>query len=299
MTPLRQRFVEELTLRGYADRTIETYVAVVARLARCYHTAPDRLTEDQLRSYLLRLTTTLAPASVTQALCALRFFYEHVLGRHWTMLDLARPKRDKKLPVVLSRDEVERVLAAVRVPDYRVCLTLIYGCGLRLLEGIGLGVADIDGARSLLHVHHGKGGRDRLVPLPSGALPFLRAHWCTHRDPAWLFPAPQRGPGRRRALASHPLHPTTLQRAFAHAVDASGVPKRAHIHTLRHSYATHLLEAGVSLLVIQQYLGHSSPSTTAVYTHVTRELRATALDPINGLLTGLTDLPRAAEIGPR
>jgi site-specific recombinase XerD len=283
MTPLRQRLIDELTLRGYAARTVESYVAVVARLARFYHVAPDQLTEAQLRSYLLHLTTTLAPASVTQALSGLRFFYERVLMRQWTVLDLARPKRDKKLPVVLSRAEVERVLAAVQVPAYRVCLTVVYGCGLRLLEATQLRVTDIDGTRGLLHVHHGKGGMDRMVPVPTPALQLLRTHWRTHRDPQWLFPAPRRGGAARRA-ASGPMHPTTLQRAFTHAVAASGVAKRAHIHTLRHSYATHLLEAGVSLLVIQQYLGHSAPSTTAIYAHVTRELRESSLDPINSLL---------------
>lgn len=289
MTPLRQRLTEDLTLRGYTARTIASYVGVVARLARFYRTAPDQLTEDQLRTYLLHLTTTLAPASVTQALAGLRFFYEQTLGRRWTILDLARPKRDKKLPVVLSRDEIARVLAAVRVPTYRVCLTTIYACGLRLLEGLELHVPDVDGARSLLHIHHGKGGRDRVVPLPTEALALLRTHWRTHRNPDWLFPAPARTPGRDCAAAAGPVHASTLQRAFARAVATSGVAKRAHVHTLRHSYATHLLEAGVSLLVIQQYLGHSNPSTTAIYTHVTRELRDTALDPINGLLAGLTD----------
>jgi site-specific recombinase XerD len=287
MTPLRQRLVEELTLRGYTDRTIETYVGVVARLARFYHQAPDLLTEDQLRAYLLHLTTTLAPASVTQALSGLRFFYEKALGRRWVILDVARPKRDKKLPVVLSHEEVARVLAAVAVPAYRVCLTLIYGCGLRLLEGLTLRVADIDSARGLLHVHHGKGGMDRMVPLPSAAVPLLRTHWRTHRNPEWLFPARRRGDLRRFGWASHPIHPTTLQRTFTQAVAVSGVTKHAHIHTLRHSYATHLLEAGVSLLVIQQYLGHSAPSTTAIYAHVTRELREASRDPVNGLLTGL------------
>ncbi|HEY5545719.1 MAG TPA: site-specific integrase [Gemmatimonadaceae bacterium] len=138
MTPLRQRLIEDLTLRGYADRTIATYVGVVARLADFYHAPPDGLTEEQLRTYLLLLSTRLAPASVTQALSGLRFFYEQTLGRRWTILDLARAKRDQQLPVVLSREEVGRVLAAVRVPAYRACLTTIYGCGLRLLEGITL-----------------------------------------------------------------------------------------------------------------------------------------------------------------
>ena len=138
MTPLRQRLIEDLTLRGYADRTIATYVGVVARLADFYHAPPDGLTGEQLRTYLLLLSTRLAPASVTQALSGLRFFYEQTLGRRWTILDLARAKRDQQLPVVLSREEVGRVLAAVRVPAYRACLTTIYGCGLRLLEGITL-----------------------------------------------------------------------------------------------------------------------------------------------------------------
>jgi site-specific recombinase XerD len=285
MTPLRQRLIEDLTLRGYAKRTITTYVGVVARLADFYQTPPDRLTEEQLRTYLLDLQARLAPASVTQALSGLRFFYEQTVGRRWTMLDLARAKRDQQLPVVLSREEVRRVLAAVRVPAYRACLTTIYGCGLRLLEGVRLEIQAIDGARGSLHIRRGKGGVDRVVPLPTAVLEILRAHWRTHRNPRWLFPAPlPRGSGRRSAPARPHLHPTTLQRAFGQAVAASQVAKRAHIHTLRHSYATHLLEAGVSLLVIQQYLGHSSPTTTAVYTHVTRELRDATRDPINALL---------------
>jgi integrase/recombinase XerD len=219
MTPLRQRLIDELTLRGYAARTIDSYVAVVARLARHYRLAPDQLTEEQLRSYLLQLTTTMAQRALRR-LSALRFFYERVVMRPWTVLDLARPKRDKKLPVVLSRAEVERVLAAVRVPAYRVCLTLIYGCGLRLLEATQLRVTDIDGARGLVHVHHGKGGMDRMVPVP--ALQLLRDHWRTHRDPQWLFPAPRRRGAARRA-APGPMHPTTLQRAFTQAVAAAGV----------------------------------------------------------------------------
>ena len=288
MTPLRQRLVDDLTLRGYAQRTIATYVAAVARLSRFFRVAPDQLTEEQLRTYLVQLTTTRSAATVAQALSALRFFYEQTLGRQWTILDLARPPRDKKLPTVLSREEVSRVLAAIEVPAYRVCATTIYTCGLRLLEALHLRVGDVDGARSLLHVHHGKGGMDRMVPVPAATLAVLRTHWRTHRHPAWLFPAPPRRsqPGRDHH-AGPPMHPTTLQRAFSHAVAASGVGKPAHIHTLRHSYATHLLEAGVSVFVIQQYLGHSSPSTTAIYAHVTRELREAALDPINSLTSGL------------
>lgn len=287
MTALRQRMIEDLRLRGYADRTVEAYVAAVARLARFHHTPPDRLSEEQLRAYLLHLTTErhLARPSLIVALCGLRFFYEHTLNRPWTILDVARPKREKKLPVVLSRTEVWRVLAAVRTPAYRACLTTIYACGLRLLEGSQLQVADIDSGRCLLHIHQGKGGVDRMVPLPQAALTLLRAYWRTHRNPLWVFPAPRRRPARPiQDPAVGPIGPTSLQKAFVLAVKQSGVSKRAHVHTLRHSYATHLLEAGVPLTLIQEYLGHSSPSTTAIYTHVTRELCATAVDPINDLI---------------
>jgi integrase/recombinase XerD len=287
MTALRQRMIEDLRLRGYADRTVEAYVTAVARLARFHHTPPDRLSEEQLRAYLLHLTTErhLARPSLMVALCGLRFFYEHTLNRQWTILDIARPKREKKLPVVLSRAEVWRVLAAVRTPAYRACLTTIYACGLRLLEGSHLQVADVDSGRCLLHIHQGKGGVDRMVPLPHAALTLLRGYWRTHRNPLWVFPAPRRRPARPVHDPSvGPIGPSSLQKAFVLAVHQSGVSKRAHVHTLRHSYATHLLEAGVSLTLIQEYLGHSSPSTTAIYTHVTRELRATALDPINDLM---------------
>jgi site-specific recombinase XerD len=278
--------MHELQLRGYADRTAEAYVGVVAQLAQFYHTSPDQLTEEQLRAYLLHLSTVrkVASSSLTVALSGLKFFYEKTLGRQWKILDVARAKRDKKLPVVLSRDEVWCVLAAVRNPGYRACLTTMYACGLRLLEGARLEVADVDGARKLVHVHHGKGGRDRFVPLPDAALALLRAHWRTHRHPRWLFPAPPRHPMPPRRVSERPVGESSLQKAFGRAVQASGVRKRAHVHTLRHSYATHLVESGVPLPLVPEYLGHSDLSTTAVYTHMTRELRDAALDPINGLM---------------
>ena len=287
MTALRQRLIDDLHLRGYAERTVETYVAIVARLARHFRAAPDQLTEAQLRAYFLHLTRErkLARSSFTQTLCGLRFFYEQTLGRRWTILDVVRPQRARSLPVVLSRDEVWRALAAVRLSAYRACLTTIYACGLRLREALDLHVDQVDSGRMLLHIRRGKGGVDRLVPVPDALLVLLRAHWRTHRNPVWMFPAPRRRPPRSVAdPAIGPIDATVLQRAFGRAVRESGVVKRAHVHTLRHSYATHLLEAGVPLVIIQEYLGHSSPSTTAVYTHVTRELRAAAVDPINDLM---------------
>ena len=286
MTPLRHRMTGDLQLRGYSDRTVEAYVRAVAQLAQFYHVAPDQITEEQVRQYLLHLSAVqqVARGTFTIALCGITFFYQQTLGRAWTVLDIARPKGEKKLPVVLSRDEVWRVLDALRTPVYRVCLTTIYACGLRLMEGIRLQVPDIDGERKLLHIH-GKRGKDRFVPLPDATLALLRAHWRTHRNPLWLFPT---GTGSHVAPlhdpAIGPISDASLQSAFVRAVKQSGVHKRAHVHTLRHSYATHLLEAGVNLCLIQDYLGHRSPNTTAIYLHLTRDLHDGALQPINDLM---------------
>ena len=171
-----------------------------------------------------------------------------------------------------------------RLPVYRVGLTTIYCCGLRLSEGAELQVTHIDGARAMRHIT-GKGGKDRYVPLPEATLALLRDHWRTHRNPAWLFPAGGPHGEIPRGTATTPINRSSLQSAFTRAVEQGGVRKRAHVHTLRHRYATHLLEAGVTLRLIQEYLGHTSVKTTAVYTHLTRELQATALEPINALMT--------------
>jgi len=286
MTPLRQRLIHDLQLRGYADRTVEAYTRTVVQLARFYHAAPDQLTEEQVRDYFLHLSTVrkVARSTHTIALCGIKFFYQQTLGRTWTVLDVARPQREKKLPVVLSRAEVWRILAAVRLPVYRACLTTIYACGLRLMEGAQLQVPDVDGDRAMLLIH-GKGRKDRYVPLPDATLQLLRAHWRTHHHPLWLFPTtPRRDASSPPASTVGPIGRCSLQSAFVRAVKQSGVHKRAHVHTLRHSYATHLLESGVALPLIQEYLGHTSLKTTAVYTHLTRELRDAALEPINGLM---------------
>lgn len=289
MTPLRQRMIEDMQLRGFSPRTQEAYLHAVRSLAAHFHTAPDRLSEQDLRQYFLYLTNVkhFAPASFTIALCGIKFFFERTAGRQWQLFDLVRPPRESRLPVVLSREEVRSILAGVRIPVYRVCLTIIYVCGLRLLEGARLAVADVDGRRWLLHVH-GKGGRDRYVPIPAAALQMLRDHWRTHRSPTWIFPASVRR-GRRTFVpdGAGPISDSSLQSAFRRALLNSGIQKRAHVHTLRHSYATHLLEAGVNLRLIQAYLGHGSARTTQLYTHLTREAHDSAADPIERLMNGL------------
>ena len=286
MTPLRRRMIQDLTLAGYADNTVRAYVRAVAQLAAFYGRSPAELSEEDIRRYFLDLATVrkVARSTHTIALCGIKFFYEQTLGRTWRVFDVARPKKSKKLPVVLSRDEVWKIFAQVRNPNFRVCLLTIYSCGLRCLEGAHLRVEHIDGGRAMLRVT-GKGGRDRCVPLPDASLEILRQHWRTHKDPAWLFPTTHRHSSPSASInGSVPITGDSVQKAFARALKQSGVKKRAHVHTLRHSYATHLLEAGVQLRLIQEYLGHSSPRTTALYTHLTREIRDAALDPINGLV---------------
>jgi site-specific recombinase XerD len=290
MTELRRRMIQDLQLRGYSERTVQAYIHPVAQLALHFGTSPDLLSQEQVRDYLLHLTNVrkVSRSTHTIAICGIKFFYQRTLGRNWKVLEIARPRAERKLPAVLSHDEVAQILASVRSSVYRVCLTTIYCCGLRLLEGAQLQVPDIDGDRKLVHVHHGKGALDRYVPLPDATHTLLRDFWRTHKNPLWLFPT-----GTRSHAA--PLHDPTvgpisrfsLQSAFVRAVKKCGIRKQAHVHTLRHSYATHLLEAGVPLQLIQEYLGHKSARTTTLYTHLTRELREAALKPINSLTATL------------
>lgn len=278
---------KRMQLRGLAVRTQESYMQAVRQLAGHYHKSPDQLKEEDLRQYFLFLKNVkhVSRSTHTLALCAIKFFYEHTLKREWHTLDFARPVKEKKLPVVLSMPEVRRILRCVHYLRYRVCLTTIYACGLRLLEGVSLQVKDIDGQRKMVHIHQGKGGKDRYVPLPDAALTMLRRYWATHRNPVWLFPCVHsfHSPGQ----ASQFMHETGVQKAFRAALQESSVHKEATVHTLRHSYATHLLEAGVNLRVIQSYLGHNSPATTAIYTHLTSTVNTQASETINDIVAKL------------
>jgi site-specific recombinase XerD len=284
MKTLRERMIEDMQLRGFSASAQKLYVGAVKRVFEYFQCTPAQLSEEQIRQYFLYLTNErkVARSTVTIALCALKFFYERTLKREWSIFDLIRPARPKKLPVVLSREEVRRILGEVRIPVYRMCLITIYSCGLRLNEGAQLRITDIDSARMLLHVH-GKGQQDRYVPLPEHTLELLRQFWKTHRGLNWLFPArPRRGRPEGR-----PIEDSCLQSAFYRARQKAGIVKPAHIHTLRHSYATHLLEAGFDLRVIQEYLGHRSARTTQIYTHLTPELKARLVRPLNELMQDL------------
>lgn len=288
MTELRKRMIECLQLRGLSERTQEAYTRAVRQLAEHYNKSPDLITEEELRQYFLHIINVkhYSRNTTTIALCGIRFFFEQTLNRNWSLFNIVRPAPEHKLPVILSLEEVREILNRVRLPRYRVCLSTIYACGLRLQEGIRLAVPDIDSARMMIHVRHGKGNKDRYVPLPQRTLELLRDYWVTHRNPALIFPAE----GRSHidlSKATEPMSKSSVQDAFHAALKQSGINKRASVHTLRHSWATHLLEAGVHLRLIQEYLGHSSPATTSVYTHLTVKAEQLGAEAINRVIDNL------------
>ena len=198
------------------------------------------------------------------AFYGIRFYYTATLQRKWPLFDQVKPKDEKKLPVVLSTEEVRRLLAAVKLFRFYAFLSTVYSCGLRLQEALNLQVGDISKDRMVIHVRNGKGARDRYVPLPHTTLAILRKYWVTHKNKTLLFPALGRT-GRGDPTTAEPMARTSVQRTMKLALADAGIAKKAHIHTLRHSYATHLLEEGVSLKLIQQYLGHAVIQTTLIY----------------------------------
>jgi integrase/recombinase XerD len=268
MTPLRQRYIDDLRLRNYAPRTIQSYVAGVARFAKYFGRSPDQLGPDDVRAFQLELLRRRVSWSLfNQTVCALRFFYRVTLGRPEALPDVPYGKRPRTLPSVLSPQEVVRLLDAARPGRDRLLLQVAYACGLRISELLRLRVTDIDSSRMVLVVRQGKGRKDRLVPLSQRLLGELRAYWRRYRPDGWLFPGAD--PGR-------PLSTGSVQRLCQRLVARSGLTKPCTLHTLRHSYATHLLEAGVDVVTLQAILGHRDLHTTAHYLHVsTRRLHQT------------------------
>ncbi len=272
-----------MQLHGFSHSTQKAYARSIAKLAKHYHKSPDLISEEELRHYFLDLTLMkkASHSTATVDLCAIKFFFQNTIQRPWPSLHLMRPPKHKKLPIVLSREEVYRVLSCIHFPVYRACLSTIYSCGLRLSEGAFLKVQDLDSSRMMVRVL-GKGSKERDVPLPERTLFLLRDFWRTHHSKPWLFPA-----RIRHHDHSQPVDPGNVQNAFRRAVRESGVKKAAHVHTLRHSYATHLLEAGVNLRVIQCILGHRSPRTTAIYTHLTPQVIESVSRTINQIVSAL------------
>lgn len=287
MAPLRNRMIQDLQLRGYSKSTQGLYVGAVRQLCDHFEKPPGKITEEDLRDYFLycKNVKNWSRSTSTVAICAIKFFYENTIRRKWPTLLFIRAGREKKLPVVLSHDEACNILNRIRLLRYQVCLKTIYSCGLRLSEAIQMKVEDIDSARGLLRVH-GKGSKDRFVPLPHKTLVYLREQWISHRNPIWIFPSAKNGE-RHMADAQTPMSKGCVQSAFRAAVKQSGINKKASVHTLRHSYGTMLLENGTNLRLIQTWLGHSSPNTTSVYTHLTTKAQAQAVKSLNELMNDL------------
>ena len=260
MTPLRKAMIKAMQMRGFSERTHQSYLAAVADLARYTRCSPDRLSPVQVNGYFEYLVTEreLAPASCRLFFNAIRFLFVKVLGWPQTHLSIALPKRPQRIPQLLTRSEVRCILAACDNPRYRMMLTLCYGCGLRLSELLTVKVSDVDGERKLLRVEQGKGAKDRLVPISETLLEQLRAYWRLYRPRAWWFP------GR---VPAQPLCATSVQKAYTRAKRKAGVAKIGGIHALRHAYATHLLEAGLSVHRLQRLLGHQNLQSTLRYVH--------------------------------
>ena len=263
MTPLRQRMLEDMRIRNLAPTTRQVYLQHVARYAKYFNTPPDQLGPEHIRQYQLHLIRDQG-ASVSKlriAVCALRFFYNITLDRDWPIRYIPYPKTPKTLPVVLSQEEVERFLAAIPSLKDRALLVTAYATGMRVAEVTHLRVRDIDSARMVIRVDQGKGRKDRYVMLSPLLLDLLRTYYRAARPSDWLFPG--RTPGR-------PITTRAVEIACDKAARASGLDKHITVRTLRHTFATHLLEAGADVRTIQILLGHRSLSTTARYTHVSR-----------------------------
>ncbi|MEK7995203.1 MAG: tyrosine-type recombinase/integrase [Planctomycetota bacterium] len=288
ISPLRRRMLEDMDMRGFSLRTQESYVRSVSDLQRYFNQSPGKLSDEQIRQYFvhLKVERKLARPTVTIALCGIKFFFEKTLKRDWSLTGVPMPKRERKLPVVLSEKEVRLILRQLREPRLRACLTVIYACGLRLGEACRLAEADIDKARGVLRVRQAKGAADRYVPIAPVVIKRLRAYWKTHRNKQWLFPSI--GAGTRRGAPGQRHIPLgCVQKAFQLAFKASRIRKDAHVHTLRHSWATHLLENGINLRMIQEWLGHRSPATTSVYTHMTEQATQVAAKHVGNFMSDL------------
>lgn len=278
---LRKRLSDDLHLQGMAARTVKGYVRAVQQMADFLRCAPDQVDDDQIREYFLHLKNErqLANGSLRVALSGIRFFFRYTCKRNFESLDRLRLQNINALPEVITIDQVHRIVDAATTLRMQAYFWTVYSMGLRLNEALHLQVGDIDASRKLVHVHRGKGAKDRYIALPSSTLKILRQYWTTHRNARLIFPAD----GRNHTLAQKgiskakaPMSETAVQGAMKLITTEIDFGKKVSIHTLRHSYATHLLEAGVSLKFIQQTLGHSSLQTTMIYLHLTEVAEANA-----------------------
>jgi site-specific recombinase XerD len=273
--------LEDMQLRGLAKNTQQSYMDSVRILAKYYNRRPDHLSEEEIRNFFLHLIKEkqVCESTVGIYLHGIKFFFEKTLKRQWPVLNLIRAQKRKRLPVVLSTEEVRKLLSLVKIPRNRVCLSTIYSCGLRISEAINLNVGDIDSDRMVIEVRNSKGGRDRYVPLPRRTLDLLRKYWIKSRSKSWLFPS--------SVYPTKHISVSAMQRCFKNVLEESSIKKHATVHSLRHSFATHLLENDIDIRVIQGILGHKNPKSTVIYTHLTQKVVKKLHNTIDDLMSDL------------
>lgn len=290
MKSILNNVTQDLQLAGYSAKTVEAYSYHVKKFLDHFAKEPDAITEDEIKQYFLYLKykKKLSGSASAQAISGIKFLYQKTLDMDFKVFGIVKNPRGKKLPVILTREEVKKVLTNIRVLRHRACLTLIYSCGLRLHEAVSMAPADIDSKRMVIHVKNAKGRKDRLVPLPQYTLYLLRKHYKTHRNVKFIFPAPGRGGfGESRSIT--PLPDSSIQTVLKKVLREVGIIKNISVHNLRHSYATHLLEAGIDIRIIQKYLGHKSISSTMIYTHLTPIISENVHEKVDRLMTELFD----------
>jgi integrase/recombinase XerD len=284
MGKLRRRMQEEMKLRGYRPETMRAYVAVVSKLAEHYRRSPEQIGAEEIRSYLLHLLeeAKLSSSTVNQTICALRYFYIQVLGRPWKVGKIHFQKRRRKLPTVLTEPEVVRLLAAARNLKEQAILMALYSAGLRVRELTHLQPRDIESDGMRIKICEAKGGKQRYVALSSTLLAVLRRYFRHYRPGSWLFFGASR---------EQPIRDRTVQRLVHLAAQRAGISKSVSPHTLRHSFATHLLEHGIDLRFIQEALGHERLTTTAIYTHVSPQALTQVVSPLDRLVLAPPERP--------
>jgi integrase/recombinase XerD len=279
MGKLHDQMKMDLELKNLSPRTRSCYLTWMRSFALHFHRSPDEMGDPEIREYLHHLIREkkASQSSISQAYSALKFFYETTLKRDWNRFRIPRVQMGKKLPVVLSRQEIQAIFSAIGNLKHRALLMTIYSAGLRVSEVVHLKVSDLDSQRMTIRVQQGKGQKDRYTLLSQRTLEVLRDYWREYRPSGWLFPGKP---------ATEPLSVSAVQRVFAMVLVRAGIKKPASVHTLRHSFATHLLEDGTDLYHIQRLLGHTSPKTTTVYLHLSRkDLRSvrSPLDLVEGI----------------
>ena len=276
MSYLGRKMQEDLKLRGLSKKTQSAYLREVRKLKEFYQKSPDLITENELRKYFLYYSQELnvSESLFTQAICGIKFFYTKTMNRNWKTFQIVRPQKKKRLPVILSKEEIKKILDVNITPNlkHRCILTVIYSGGLRIGEACRLKISDIDSKSMVIKITQGKGNKDRYTVLANKALMLLRQYYRSYRPVDWLFPGEP---------SSKHISERSVELVFKKACEKSGINKDVTVHCLRHSFATHLMESGVNLRYIQNLLGHHSIETTVVYTHVCKNHIGKIINPLD------------------